>query len=995
MKRIICLLVIMSFAAASARAGLDIVRSNGITLTGADGIRYIGTSGITLTGADGFLAYDANGITLTGADGITLTGADGATTIGSDGASYTGPNGIALTGADGITLTGADGITLTGADGITLTGADGTTYNLNSVIIRRPDGITLTGADGITLTGADGITLTGADGMTPVGANGITLTGADGITLTGADGITLTGADGITLTGADSVTGIGPNGIVIDRTNPAGITLTGADGISLTGADGITLTGADGIVMKNINGLLPADPGEVNGLQSVDPELAMQLNTMADDSNVNAVVVYHDTVTAADISQLQQIGVQGGTKFRVLPMVYVTATKSQILAISRLSRVRSIYGNRTLTFNADPYFKTTGVQRVAPDNDLKLRNGGMPVSGRNVTVAVLDTGINSLHPDLSGRVVQNVRLADTQSAPTGFLEPVNAENIPNSDLVSGHGTFVAGVVAASGGLSGGKYSGVAPGARLLGLSVGDVNLTHVLSGFDYLLDKGANYGVKVVNCSFSANTVYDTNDPVNIATKMLTDSGVNVVFSAGNTGPGSNSMNPYAAAPWVVGVGATDENGVLARFSSRGGFGGAQQPTLVAPGVNIASLRSLPTITGVSGLGGADAQRLTVGEMPFYTTASGTSFSAPAVAGAIALMLEANPSLTPAEVKNILARTATPLPKYFAHEAGAGMLNMHAATLAAAFPDRQMGLFRSTLSRNQVSFSTAIEQSFTELVTPGSLRTVNVAIPADTVMASFGVTWGLSANDFALKVYDTANTIAGESNALNLPGLTGRSEEVIVRNPTSGVYRASMQHSLTGTAQNVYGAIELTRVEYPDLVDLTAVPADLRSQVERSLLNNVMLPEGKRFAPNHAVTRSELAAMLLRGGLAPQYMSAAPMFTDVKDRATRNVVESAQANPSGQLFYDAAPGGRFYPNNSATRLVAAVALVRAMGLQNQAATATLPATVTDAYSIPLAWRGYVAVALQRGLIRLEGTQFKPNNNLTRLDLALAANAVTQ
>ncbi len=997
MKRALCLLILLGVTASHTLAGLQIVRSNGITLTGADGIHYIGTSGITLTGADGLLAYQANGITLTGADGITLTGADGITLTGADGASYTGPNGITLTGADGITLTGADGITLTGADGITLTGADGTQYRADSIVLRRPNGITLTGADGITLTGADGITLTGADGVPQAGANGITLTGADGITLTGADGITLTGADGITLTGADSATGFNTAGIAFDLINPSGITLTGADGITLTGADGITLTGADGIVFRNIDGITLTGADSDTGLQSVDPELAIALNNATDDSSINAVVAFHSQVTEADLAQLRQIGIQGGTRFRVLPMVYVTGTRAQIVSISRLSRVRSIYGNRTLTFDSDPYFKTTGITRVPTDADLRNRNGGMPVSGRNVTVAVLDTGINSQHADLSGRVVQNVRLVDAQSVPGTFTNPAPVENLLNTDPVAGHGTFVAGVIAASGVSSAGKYSGVAPGARVLGLSAGDLNLTHVLSGFDYLLEKGALYNVKVVNCSFSASTVFDFHDPVNIATKILTDSGVNVVFSSGNSGAGNGTLNPYSTAPWVIGVGATNENGVLAGFSSRGTFGGEnQQPTLVAPGVNIASLRTAPTTTSVGGIGGADTQRLTPGELPFYTTASGTSFSAPQVAGAVALMLETNPSLRPADVKDILSRTATPLTKYFYHEAGAGMLNTYAAVLEAAFPNRRMGVFRSTLSRNAVRFTTSTPQNFTEMVFPGLPRSRNISIPVNTVQASIGISWGMSPNDFGLKLYNSGNTLVGESNYLNLPGLTGRREEIVLRNPSSQTFRAAIQHSLgTGVSQNVYGAVELTRVEYPDLRDLNTLSPEMLAETERSLLANIMLPEGHKFRPNSPASRFDLAAAMVRAGLVPQYLAANPQYTDVRDIWTRNAVESVQSNPNGKLFYDAAAGGHFYPNHSASRLAAAVAFVKAANLESLTATATLPITVTDASSIPSQLRGYVAVALQRGFLRLDDGQFNPSRSVTRLEVARAINVVLQ
>ena len=995
MNRFVALLIILLLAAQPAWAGLSVVRSSGITPTGADGIEYVGINGITLTGADGIFNYNSNGITLTGADGITLTGADGVRSTGANGTSYTGPNGITLTGADGITLTGADGITLTGADGITLTGTDGQQYKADSIIIRQPNGITLTGADGITLTGADGITLTGADGATPVGPNAITLPRADGIALTGADGITLTGADGITLTGADSVIGFGPTSVIFDHTNPTGITLTGADGITLTGADGITLMGADGITLTGADGIALAAAGNNVGLQGLDPELAVTLNNATDDSSINAVIVYHTSVTDADIAQLQQFGIMGGTRLRMLPMVYVTATKRQLLAVSQLPTVRSLYGNRTLTFNSDPYFNTTGVQRVGPDNDLRQENGAMPVTGRNVTVAVLDTGINSQHADLAGKIVQNVRLADTQSVPGSFTYPAPLENLTNTDLFSGHGTFVSGVIAASGVSSSGRFAGVAPGARLLGLSAGDLNLMYVLSGFDYLLEKRVKYNVRVVNCSFSADTVFDLNDPVNVATRLLTDAGVNVVFSAGNSGSGNGTMNPYAIAPWVIGVGATDAAGRLASYSSRGNFGDAlQHPSLVAPGTNIISLRSTPTVTGVSGIAGADTQRLSVTEMPYYTTATGTSFSAPQVAGAIALMLEVNPNLTPSDVKDILSRTATPMPRYFFHEAGAGMLNTYAAVLEAAFPERHMGGFRSTLSRNNIQFVTRTSQTFEQTVFPNLTSSANVAIPQNTIQVGVNIYWNLSANDFGLRLYDQSNSLLGESNYLNLPGFTGRREKVVLRNPLSQTLRAAISHSgYVGTSQQVFGAVQVTQVEYPVMLDQSTLSPDQAAQVDKSLLANLMLPDGRKFHPNAAVSRLELAEALIRAGLVPQYMASAAMFTDVRDTYSRNAVESTQAFPSGSLFYDATPGRNFYPYNGATKLAAAIAFVKAAGLHSQAASASLPLTVSDASSIPFAWRGYVAVALQRGFVSLDGNAFNPSRSLTRVELATSLNTL--
>jgi serine protease AprX len=975
-KKALCFILLNALAINVVQAGVSIIRSNGITLTGADGIQYIGTSGITLTGADGFLSYQTNGITLTGADGLRHTGADGITLTGADGATYTGTDGITLTGADGITLTGADGITLTGADGITLTGADGQQYQANSIIVRQPDGITLTGADGITLTGADGLNTT---------------TG-DGITLTGADGITLTGADGITLTGADGITGISPSGIAFTLVNPTGITLTGADGITLTGADGITLTGANGITLTGAD-----EEGTVHnsglGIQTIDPELAVLLENATDDSNINAVIVLHHYPTQSDLLALQEKGIKGGTLYAVLPMIMISAPPNTIISASLLPQVRSIYSNRTLSLNSDTYFQKTQTQRTAGDRDLQRKNNGAPVTGGGVTVAVLDTGVNSLHNDLSNKVVQNVRLADAQGIPTlGFLSPVAVENVPNTDLAGGHGTFVSGVIAGSGAASAGKYNGVAPGANILGLSAGDLNLSFILAGFDYLLRRGDAYHVKVVNCSFSANTLFDYNDPVNIATKMLVGRGINVVFSAGNTGAGNGTLNPYAMAPWVISVGSTNQKGELSKFSSRGVFGSPMQnPTVVAPGENIVSLRGTVSQTSAAGLVlGADRDRLTPGELPYYTTASGTSFSAPQVAGAIAMMYEANPNLTPQQVKDILQRTATPLPQYFRHEAGAGMLNTYAAVLEAAFPERKMGIFRSTLDRDAVEFSTSYSQIFQNTVVPNTSVIKSVSVPADTVQAGVHIAWELSPNDLALKVYDQSGALKGESNYVNAPGLSGTREKVILNYPEQQTYQAVIQNTanLGTTAQSFTGIVETTRVSYGDL-NLQALSTQNQSIVKESLRSFLMLPQGSSFQPGFGVTRSELAAAIVRAGRVPQFVAAEPMFSDVSDLTTRSVVETVQSNPTGKLFYDASNGGAFRPDVFASKLVAAVALVKAANLDNLAATTSLPLSVTDAVSIPTQWRGYAAVALQKGFLTLDGNAFNPNRSLTRLELAQA------
>jgi hypothetical protein len=171
--------------------------------------------------------------------------------------------------------------------------------------------------------------------------DGIVMTGADGVVMTAAEGIVLTGADAVRAIGADgAIFSVVPDGLRFDGVT--GIVMTGGDGIVMTGADGIVIAGADGIV-RDATARLPA------GIRSVDPELALLLNRLTDDSNVNAAVVYHQLPTDSDLADLQRLGVLGGTRYRVLPVITLTATRRQIREISHLRAVRSIYGNRTLS----------------------------------------------------------------------------------------------------------------------------------------------------------------------------------------------------------------------------------------------------------------------------------------------------------------------------------------------------------------------------------------------------------------------------------------------------------------------------------------------------------------------------------------------------------------------------------------------------------------------------------------------------------------------
>ncbi len=983
---LIALALVALLSSVPAMAGLTIIGANGITVSGADGIGFVDTNGITVSGADGILAFGPNGITVSGADGITGSGTDGITVSGADG--------ITVSGADSSTITRADGITVSGADGITVSGADGTTWRADSVTIRNPTGITVSGADNIIATGVNGITVSGAD------TRGINH--ADGITVSGADNT-------LTLNGADGIVATGPDGVVFSMT-PNAIKISGVSSITGSGVDGITVSGADSFVQTGVNAITAAlyKVETQTGLQSVDPELAVLLNALTDDSNIDAVIIYHQLPTEADIADLQAIGVLGGTRYRALPMISVTTTRRRLAAISHLPSVRSLYSNRTFQWNLEPAARNlTGVERIRRNTDLTMFNRGLPVTGRGVTVAVLDTGVDGNHADLSGRVIQNLKLADTQSLGVGFNYPLASPSLANTDQAYGHGTFVAGVIAGNGQQSGGKYAGVAPNASILGLSAGDASLIFILSGLDYILTNGPAFNVRVVNCSFSANTVFDVNDPVNIATRMLTDNGVNVVFSAGNNGSGADSLNPYSVAPWVISTGATDDQGRLASFSSRGEFGSPLfHPTLVAPGVNTVSLRAstLAAVTTIDGLAANDTQ-LSPTEVPYYTTGNGTSFSAPQVAGVIALMLEANPRLTPAQVRDILQRTATPLPPYYEYEVGAGMLNAPAAVLEAAFPQRHFGQWRGTAYQGQVQFINSAPQVFTGAVTPGSNSDSAINLAPDVLRASAQIAWGglLSPNTLALTLIDAQGASQPTANALNSPGLTGRRQRSVVNFPASGVWTARVQQTLgsqstsagnlNATSYNVAqaytGTIQTTTARYTPMTDLSGLDPASISEIYQNFRGLVMWPIGQRFRPSFGVTRADLAAALVLGGRVPQYLPGQSSYTDVRDKATMLFVESAQAAPNGALFPSTNSGGPFLPDGAVDRLTAVVALVRAAGLRQQAESGTYTLTYLDAASIPASLRGYVAVGVQKGLIKTSGSSFNPQGSFTRLDLSHA------
>ena len=318
-------------------------------------------------------------------------------------------------------------------------------------------------------------------------------------------------------------------------------------------------------------------------------------------------------------------------------------------------------------------------------------NAGLEATGQGVTVALLDSGVNTDLPDF--RRCPAGYTGDPKHCPSvvttikvhGHVDNGQNQNVKDGE---GHGTHVAGIID---GLSpDGKFIGVAPDAHILSLAIADDNgsaaETDLLRGLEWVYDHRATDHIRAVNISMAASvpTSYTTS-PVDAAVEQLWKGGVAVVASAGNSGSDADATW-YAPGndPYVITVGALDDNGVasptggtLAFFSSRGlTQDGIYKPDILAPGRKIVSVLSHPD----SVIAKALPERVSSDKR--YIRLSGTSMAAPMVTGAIALILQRFPGLTPDQIKGLLAQSAR---RYPGQTDSAGALDvLHALQLAAS-----------------------------------------------------------------------------------------------------------------------------------------------------------------------------------------------------------------------------------------------------------------------------------------------------------------------
>jgi serine protease AprX len=284
--------------------------------------------------------------------------------------------------------------------------------------------------------------------------------------------------------------------------------------------------------------------------------------------------------------------------------------------------------------------KARGSALYSPDTTWDLG-----YTGKGIVVAILDTGVDDEHEFLRGKFVAGFDCSTPSAA---------NDRETNPDDTDGHGTHVASIIMGTGG-SAGTYRGVAPDAKLVDvkvLSAAGTNYDNqIIRGIDWVIANKAKYNITIISMSV-ASTVDDRDgtSAISRAANRAVDYGITVVVAAGNDGPNAETVCAPALADKVIAVAAIDDQNTVGRsddriadYSSRGPRkDGAQKPDIAAPGSDIIGAEAAKTGQATNAI----------------VRMWGTSMAAPHVAGVCALLLEANPNLSPSEVKRILLDTA-------------------------------------------------------------------------------------------------------------------------------------------------------------------------------------------------------------------------------------------------------------------------------------------------------------------------------------------------
>jgi serine protease AprX len=803
---------------------------------------------------------------------------------------------------------------------------------------------------------------------------------------------------------------------------------------------------------------------------TLSPTLQSQLSTLADDASVGTVIVTFKTdggLKASNLDLLRSVGITRGWTLQALGMVAAPATAGQVRQLAANSAIRSIWSNDRLYYFDNQARTLAGVDKLRSDTYIsKTFNGGFPVNGKGITVVINDSGIDATHNDLKypDHVIQNVQILSDASTGTtcteqtgciigdGFTPLVYKEDVPNTDTHVGHGTHCAGIVGGSGVQSGGLYSGVAPGARLIGTGSGaGLFILNALGGYNWSLGNQGKYAIRIISNSWGSSGSFNPDNPINVATFLAYDQyHIVSVFAAGNSGPGWDTHNPYAKAPWVISVGAGTKEGGLASFSSRGtpkedrlSNGDPNDdydaPTIVAPGTgrefesnigkftsDIISTRAISNIVS-NGLTADEEIQTTY--LPFYTQISGTSMATPHVAGVVALMLSADPTLMPDEVKQILQETATRMPNYEEFQVGAGYVNAYAAVDKVFHRAKGYGIFSNPAFNTDLTSTWSAPTNFSLLYIPQPVgpqstntNTYRFTVEPGRGMLNMVIKFGTNpataqtGNSMAFALYPpgcqapqtnpTAPLPAcAYSSGVALPALDAPNRQIVVKNPVPGEWVAEIR-GVRGLAA-VPEPSSPVGIAAPEEVNgyfKTAIinvetPADIQGhqgeqQIRDALANRRMDTfADNTFQPNANVTREDFARALALNTPLRQSLGATAKFTDVSGdleaiaqavTAKGSTLRDWNFVPAGMM---SATGSTFSPTANISRLDLAVAFVRALGLDKEArdkAGSTVTAVDSDGQTkpildnaqIPSELRGYVQIAIDKGFLEVAVTSIQ-------------------
>ncbi|WP_205650351.1 S8 family serine peptidase [Actinoplanes solisilvae] len=439
------------------------------------------------------------------------------------------------------------------------------------------------------------------------------------------------------------------------------VTLITGDRVTLSGDTVIRVEAPGGLRVSTFEGDTYAYPDAAmpyvaSGL--LDEELFNVTRLVADGyddaraARLPLIVEYADGIralpkSASAVRPLESIGGAAITVARTREFFSTLARPGTSMpSLPKLSAIKRVW--------LDGKVRATLADSTAQIGAPKVWAGGD--TGAGVDVAVLDTGVDTGHPDLAGRIEEA----------TSF--------VPGEEVTDrhGHGTHVASTIAGTGAASGGAEKGVAPGAEL---HIGKV-LNDQGEGQDSWIIGGMEWAArtakaKVINMSLGGGPT-DGTDPLSAAVDRLSaETGALFVIAAGNSGPDAETVGAPGAATSALTVGAVNQYDLLATFSSRGGRWGdnAPKPDLSAPGVDILAARSQYAPKGEGA----------------YQTMSGTSMATPHVAGAAALLAAAHPDWTGPRLKNVLMSTSVQVPRVPPEWAGTGRIDVDKAVHGTVF----------------------------------------------------------------------------------------------------------------------------------------------------------------------------------------------------------------------------------------------------------------------------------------------------------------------